>query len=83
MNELLELGLIDTYRHFYPEETKGFTYFSVYNRLNGGHLIESGCRKDYIIISKRLQNLLKDAVIRSDVNDFPHCPITMFIKLKI
>lgn len=77
MNDLLDLDLIDTFRKFHPEDREGFTCFT--NYPDHGHLVEHGSRIDYVLVSQELQENVMNSVIRSDIVDFTHSPLTMFM----
>jgi exodeoxyribonuclease III len=77
MEELFEMDLIDTFRKFHPNDHEGFTFFT--NYPNHGHLILHGSRIDYFIVSEELQENVLNSVIRSEVVDLTHSPITMFM----
>lgn len=78
MEELVALDLVDTFRHFHPDDKRGFSHFT---NLFNGHGAESGSRFDYFFLDSELREFTVDSVIRSNVVDFQHCPITLFLNL--
>lgn len=78
MTDLLALGFVDTFRHFYPEKEKAYTFWSFRGAARAKNV---GWRLDYFISSERLVNKITDSVIRSAVIGSDHCPITLFLNL--
>lgn len=78
MTDLLALGFIDTFRHFYPKKEKAYTFWSFRANARPKNV---GWRLDYFLSSNRLMNKMVDSVIRSTVNGSDHCPITLFLNL--
>lgn len=72
MTRLLASGWIDTFRHFYPDRTDAYTWWS---NMPGVRARNVGWRIDYFLASSRLQPFLKDAGIDSDIMGSDHCPI--------
>ncbi|CAH2229115.1 jg22170 [Pararge aegeria aegeria] len=78
MSELLGDGFVDTYRHFYPDKTGAYTFWS---NMSNSRAKNVGWRLDYFIISERLVPALCDSVIRDKVYGSDHCPISLFLSL--
>lgn len=74
MTELLDSGMIDTFRYFYPEETGIYSWWSY--RFNA-RKNNAGWRIDYFLASKALEGNLKDAAILTDVYGSDHCPVRL------
>lgn len=70
--KFLELGFVDTYRHFYPEEKGAFTWWSYVERARP---VNRGWRIDYICVTKGLLPSLKRAAILDEVEGSDHCPV--------
>lgn len=70
--ELLQAGFTDTYRHFYPDKTGAYTWWSYMFKSREKNI---GWRIDYFIVSNRFVPMLKDAVIYPDVMGSDHCPV--------
>ena len=76
--ELLEPGFVDTFRHFYPDVTGAYSWWSY--RFNA-RKNNAGWRIDYYVISERLWDALQDAKIHSDIMGSDHCPVELDIAL--
>lgn len=77
MSDLLKMGFVDTFRHFYPTQEKAYTFWTY---MGGARAKNVGWRLDYFIASERLLGKVVDNVIRKDVMGSDHCPITLFLK---
>ncbi|CAH2092250.1 unnamed protein product [Euphydryas editha] len=78
MTELLGDGFVDLYRHFYPNKTGAYTFWSYMFNSRSKNV---GWRLDYFIVSQRLLPTLCDTVIRDEVYGSDHCPITLFLHI--
>lgn len=76
--KLLSLGFVDTFRHFYPELTGAYTFWSYMSNARPKNV---GWRLDYFLVSQRFMKHVKDNVIRSSVLGSDHCPIVLFLNL--
>ncbi len=76
--ELLEAGFTDTFRFFYPDKTGAYSWWSYMFQSRARN---TGWRIDYFLVSKRLNGLLKDAGILSDIMGSDHCPVTLEINI--
>lgn len=76
--ELLEAGFVDTFRHFYPDLTGAYSWWSY--RFNA-RKNNAGWRIDYYVVSERLKDALQDAKIHSDIMGSDHCPVELDIAL--
>lgn len=76
--ELLEAGFVDTFRHFYPDVTGVYSWWSY--RFNA-RKNNAGWRIDYYVVSERLRDALQDAKIHSDIMGSDHCPVELDIAL--
>jgi len=77
MTELLGAGFVDSFRHFYPELTGAYSWWSY--RFNA-RKNNAGWRIDYFIVSERLRDRMEDAVIHSDVMGSDHCPVELILR---
>lgn len=76
-SELLASGFIDSYRHFYPDKTEAYTWWSyMFNARNKN----AGWRIDYFCVSQSLKERLVDAVIHPQVMGSDHCPVELVMK---
>ena len=78
MTELLEAGFTDSFRYLYPEKENEYTWWSYM-----GHAREKniGWRIDYFIVSKDIENKIKEAKIYQEVLGSDHCPVELNIEL--
>ena len=78
MTELLEAGFTDSFRYLYPEKENEYTWWSYM-----GHAREKniGWRIDYFIVSKDIQNKIKEAKIYQEIFGSDHCPVELDIEI--
>ena len=76
MTQLLDSGLIDTFRYFYPDLAGVYSWWSY--RFNA-RANNAGWRIDYFLVSEALKDRLKDAAILTDVMGSDHCPVQLEI----
>ena len=78
MTELLEAGFIDTFRFLYPDKENAYSWWSYM-----GHAREKnvGWRIDYFIVSKSIENCIKEAKIHSEILGSDHCPVELEIDI--
>ena len=76
MTELLNNGLIDTFRTLYPEQVT-YSWWSYRFRAREKN---TGWRIDYFLISERLRDRLIDAKIHTETMGSDHCPIEIDLK---
>lgn len=74
---LLDAGFVDTFRHFYPDRTGAYSWWSY--RFNA-RKNNAGWRIDYFLTSDALKERLSDALILSDVMGSDHCPVGLILK---
>lgn len=77
MTELLKSGFTDSFRYLYPDKTECYSWWSYM-----GHAREKnvGWRIDYFIVSKSIENKVKDSYIYSNIIGSDHCPVGLEIK---
>lgn len=78
IEQLLERGFTDSFRHLYPDTTGAYSWWSY--RFNA-RKNNAGWRIDYWLTSDRVQGQIQEAAIRSDVYGSDHCPVTLEIAL--
>lgn len=71
-------GLIDTYRHFYPDKESAYSWWSYRFQARAK---DAGWRIDYFVASKSLESCLEDALIYKDVMGSDHCPVGLIINM--
>lgn len=75
---LLDAGFTDTFRYFYPEQKDIYSWWSYRFRAREKN---AGWRIDYFLASNRLQPLLRDAKIHTEIYGSDHCPVEVVIDL--
>ena len=78
MTELLDAGFVDTFRVLYPDKENAYSWWSYM-----GHAREKnvGWRIDYFIVSKSIENCIKEAKIHSEILGSDHCPVELEINI--
>ena len=69
---LLDSGLIDTFRHFYPDVEGIYSWWSYRFQARAKN---AGWRIDYFLVSECLKENLKSAHIHTDILGSDHCPV--------
>ena len=78
MTKVLESGMIDTYRYFYPDRTGVYSWWSYRFKAREKN---AGWRIDYFIVSESLKDSLVSADIHTEVMGSDHCPVELVIDL--
>ncbi len=71
INNLVENGLVDTFRHFHPE-TEMYSWWSF---RAGARERNVGWRIDYFLASSVLMDKVRDAFILNEIEGSDHCPV--------
>ncbi|NLL48651.1 MAG: exodeoxyribonuclease III [Firmicutes bacterium] len=77
-SDLLDSGFIDTYRHFYPDKTDAYTWWSYFSNARERNI---GWRIDYFLVSEALEKQLVEARIHDQVFGSDHCPVELEIEI--
>lgn len=77
MTTLLGAGFVDTFRHFYPDQTGAYSWWSYRANARANN---TGWRIDYFIVSQSLVPNLKSAFICPEVYGSDHCPVGIEIE---
>jgi len=72
MDRYTQDGLTDTFRHFYPDETDRYSWWSY---RAGARAKNVGWRIDYFLVSDFFLPSVKDAFILNEVLGSDHCPV--------
>lgn len=72
MDRFTQGGLIDSFRHFYPEKTDAYTWWSY---RAGAREKNVGWRIDYFLVSQSFIPLVKNAFILGEIMGSDHCPV--------
>jgi len=78
MDRFLALGLIDSFRHFYPQKPDQYTWWSQRTNARPRNI---GWRIDYFLLSANLLPHLKKAFILPQVLGSDHCPVGIDLNL--
>lgn len=76
-SEFLAAGFVDSFRHFYPDRTEAYSWWSYFNKSRERN---AGWRIDYFCVSERLAGGMADAVIHPEVFGSDHCPVELILK---
>jgi len=74
---LIDSGVVDTYRHFYPNEIK----YSYWSFVIDGRNKNIGWRIDHFLVDHRIMPAVKDAMIYEQYHGSDHCPVGLKIEL--
>lgn len=77
-DNLLSEGYTDTFRYFYPERKRAYTWWSYMFKAREKNI---GWRIDYFLTSCNLDNSLVKADIHSDIMGSDHCPVCLEISI--
>ena len=77
MTQLLSRGFTDSFRHFYPDKTEAYTWWTYFSQARERNV---GWRIDYFVVSERMKDKLADAEIHPDVMGSDHCPVALKLK---
>jgi len=77
MTSLLKSGFIDTFRYIYPDKIK----YSWWSYMFNARANNAGWRIDYFLVSKSLENKIKEVDILNEVMGSDHCPV--YLELEI
>ncbi|MDR2911478.1 MAG: exodeoxyribonuclease III [Bacteroidales bacterium] len=72
MNRYTNNGLIDSFRHFYPEKTGMYSWWSY---RAGAREKNVGWRIDYFLLSRSFLPAVKNAFILPEIMGSDHCPV--------
>ena len=75
MTTLLASGFLDTFRTLYPEQVT----YSWWSYRFQARKKNAGWRIDYFLISNRLRDHLRDAVIHTEIMGSDHCPVELVL----
>lgn len=76
LQELLDAGFIDTFRHFHPDQADIYSWWSYRFKARERN---SGWRIDYFVASERLAPRLQGASIHTEIYGSDHCPVELLL----
>jgi exodeoxyribonuclease-3 len=79
MDRYFATGMVDSFRHFYPELPHQYTWWSFRANARNNN---KGWRIDYHAVSQPLVAQLSAAAILPDAHHSDHCPITVDLALR-
>ncbi len=77
MEELLQSGFVDSYRHLYPDKEGAYTWWSYMFKAREKNV---GWRIDYFLVSQKMQDEIEDALIYPEIMGSDHCPVGLILK---
>lgn len=78
ITELLNAGFTDTFRFLYPTKPDCYSWWSYMFKAREKN---AGWRIDYFIVSKSIEDKIKESYIYSEVLGSDHCPVGLEIEL--
>ncbi|HLS10584.1 MAG TPA: exodeoxyribonuclease III [Flavobacteriaceae bacterium] len=78
MDKLLDVGFVDSFRHFYPEKEGMYTFWSYRFKSRERN---TGWRIDYFLVSESFMDKVKSNEILSEYYGSDHCPIELELAL--
>lgn len=73
---LLDSGFSDSFRLLYPDTVK-YSWWSYRTRARER---DAGWRIDYFLVSDRIKDKIKDALILNEIEGSDHCPVGLILK---
>ena len=78
MTELLNAGFTDTFRYLYPDKPDMYTWWSYMFKAREKN---AGWRIDYFIVSKSIENKIKESYIYSEIMGSDYCPVGLALEI--
>ena len=78
MTHLQEVGFVDTFRYFYPDQEGIYSWWSYRFQARAKN---AGWRIDYFMVSEILQEKLQNASILTEIYGSDHCPVMLEIDI--
>lgn len=72
MDRYTSEGFVDTFRHFYPDKTDAYSWWSYRAGARGKNV---GWRIDYFLVSQSFMPSVKSATILNEILGSDHCPV--------
>jgi len=76
LTELLQNGLMDSFRKIYPDKANAYTWWSYMFNARANN---AGWRIDYFLVSESYADNIKNALIFSDILGSDHCPVGLIL----
>ncbi|MEF9877663.1 MAG: exodeoxyribonuclease III [Gordonibacter sp.] len=78
LDELLDAGFVDTFRHLYPDVEGAYSWWSYRFKARQNN---AGWRIDYFLVSEALAPTIESACIYDEVYGSDHCPVGLELAL--
>jgi len=79
IEQLLNAGFTDAFRHIYPDKKDAYTWWSYrYNARKNN----AGWRIDYFLVSDRLRERIRKAPIYNEIYGSDHCPVGLELNME-
>ena len=78
LDQVVEAGYVDTFRHFHPNLPEQYTWWSMPTRARERNV---GWRLDYFFVAQELLEYVTDAFIFPEVMGSDHCPVGLRLKV--
>lgn len=75
-SKLLASGFTDTFRYFYPDKEGIYSWWSYRFKAREKN---AGWRIDYFLVSNRLTEKIKSAIIHTEIFGSDHCPVELVL----
>ncbi len=76
-DNLVASGLVDTFRHFYPDQVGAYTWWSHFGKARERNV---GWRIDYFFANKSIMKKIKSAFILPEVMGSDHAPVGIILE---
>ncbi|MBN2879344.1 MAG: exodeoxyribonuclease III [Clostridia bacterium] len=76
MTNLLSAGFVDSFRHYYPDRTGIYSWWSYMFNARANN---AGWRIDYFLVSEDLKSQMNSVDILNDIFGSDHCPVLLDI----
>lgn len=73
-SKVLSSGYVDSFRYLYPDKTEAYSWWSYMFHAREKNV---GWRIDYFVVSEKMKERIKEAVIHSEVMGSDHCPVEL------
>ena len=75
-SEILSAGFVDTFRHFFPDATEKYSWWSY---MGGARARNVGWRLDYFVVSQSFLDRVDSSQILPEVMGSDHCPVELVV----
>lgn len=79
MTMLLDSGYIDSFRHFYPDVTEAYSWWSYMFKAREKN---AGWRIDYFVVSEKLKDKMIGSKIHNEILGSDHCPVELELDIQ-